>query len=305
MVTEFHPDLTKARFLPRTTALPRNLRVLRFLTGLSTRSWDKGVEIVPLSNSVSVRVWRPRSRTNPSSALLWIHGGGMVMGSAAQDNRFCRRLSEELDIFVGSVEYRLAPEHPFPAPLEDCYEALLWIVAQPGVDPTHIAIGGASAGGGLAAALALLAKERGQIRPVAQSLAYPMLDDRTIDRTDIDPRRLRMWNRRSNRFGWEAYLGTTCRDHVPPLAAPSRYEDLSGLPPAWIGVGTNDLFHDEDVAYAQRLRAAGVPCELTVVSGAYHGFDLIESKTAVAKGFIRAQTLFLQRALSGEATGNL
>lgn len=295
--SEFHPELTKARFLPRTTALPWNLKVLRFLTRLSARSWDKGVEIVPLANSVSVRVWRPRSRTDPSPALLWIHGGGMVMGSAAQDNRFCRRLSEKLNIFVSSVEYRLAPEHPFPAPLEDCYQALVWLAAQPDIDPARIAIGGASSGGGLAAALALLAKERGPVRPVAQLLAYPMLDDRTIDRTDVDRRHLRMWNQRSNRFGWEAYLGAAGRDHVSPLAAPSRSDDLSGLPPAWIGVGTNDLFHDEDVAYAQELDAAGVPCELNVVPGAYHGFNLIESKTEVARAFTRAQTAFLQSAL--------
>jgi acetyl esterase/lipase len=172
------------------------------------------------------------------------------------------------------VEYRRAPEHPFPTPLEDCYTALQWLARQPDIDPARIAIGGESAGAGLAAAVALLAKERGEIHPVLQLLSYPMLDDRTTTRTDIDPRRLRIWSPGSNRFGWRAYLGPATADGgVSPLAAPARYDDLAGLPPAWIGVGTNDLFHDEDVTYARRLQQAGVASTLHVVPGAYHNFD--------------------------------
>ena len=139
-----------------------------------------------------------------------------MLGDAAQDSRFCRRIAEQLNIVVVSVEYRLAAEHPFPTPLEDCYTALQWIARQPAIDPARIAVGGASAGGGLAAALALLAKERGEIRPVLQLLSYPMLDDRTTTRTDIDPRRLRIWSPGSNRFGWRAYLGATASDGNVP-----------------------------------------------------------------------------------------
>ncbi|MGX9901144.1 alpha/beta hydrolase fold domain-containing protein [Arthrobacter sp. SA17] len=171
--------------------------------------------------NVSVHVFRPASARAGTPALLWIHGGGMVLGAAAQDSRFCRRVADELNIVVVSVEYRLAPEHSFPIPLEDCYTALQWLARQPDVDPANIAIGGQSAGGGLAAALALLAKERGEIRPVLQLLSYPMLDDRTTIRTDIDPRWLRIWSPRSNRFGWRAYLGEATADaNVPRWQRP-------------------------------------------------------------------------------------
>jgi acetyl esterase/lipase len=253
-----------------------------------------------VDTDVSVHVFRPASARPRTPALLWIHGGGMVLGDAAQDSRFCRRIAEQLNIVVVSVEYRLAPEHPFPTPLEDCYAALRWLARQADIDPARIAVGGASAGGGLAAALALLAKERGEIRPVLQLLSYPMLDDRTTTRTDIDPRRLRVWSPYSNRFGWRAYLGPATADgNVPPLAAPARYDDLSGLPPAWIGVGTNDLFHDEDVTYARRLQQAGVDCTLHVVPGAYHNFDSIEPKTGLSQAFVEAQTTALDEALNG------
>jgi acetyl esterase/lipase len=194
------------------------------------------------------------------------------------------------------VEYRLAPEHPFPVPLEDCYAALQWLADLPEVDANRIAIKGESAGAGLAAALALLAKERGGVRPVFQMLSYPMLDDRTTARRDIDPGSLRMWGQKSNRFGWESYLGPAAAD-VPPLAAAARYDDLAGVAPAWIGVGTNDLFHDEDVAYAKRLQAAGVPCELHVVEGAYHGFDFTEQRADISRAYQEAQITTLERAL--------
>jgi acetyl esterase/lipase len=296
----FNPQLTRARFLPRTTVLPWNLRIIRMLTSLSSRREPDGVEVVSLGDAVSIRLWRLPSSPPASPALLWIHGGGMVMGSAAQDDRQCCRLAHETGVMVGAVDYRLAPEYPFPTPLEDCYRALAWLAAQPDIDTTRLAVGGASAGGGLAAAVALLAQERGEFHLSAQILAYPMLDDRTTERTDIDGRRVRMWNQRSNRYGWNAYLGPHRRGAVPPLAAPARYDDLSGLPPAWIGVGTNDLFHDEDVAYANRLRGAGVPCELHEVPGAYHAFDLIESKAAISVAFTRSWTNFLRKALQGE-----
>jgi acetyl esterase/lipase len=254
------------------------------------------VQVAAVDQHAAVRVFRPRSGRTPAPALLWIHGGGYVTGRAAAEDRFCREAAGRLDAVVAAVDYRLAPEHPFPAALDDCYAALRWLAADPGVDPARIAIGGASAGGGLAAALALLARERGEITPACQLLVYPMLDDRTADRTDIDPRTLRVWSQRSNRFGWRSYLGQAVR-HPPHLAAPARCDDLAGLPPTWIGVGTRDLFHDESLDYAARLAAAGVACTLLTVPGAYHGFDILEPSAAVSKDFRSAQLSALDTAL--------
>ena len=296
----FNPQLRAARFLPRTIITARTLPTLRLLTKLTTRSRRPDAEVVRVNDDVSVHVFRPASARPQSPALLWIHGGGMVLGDAGQDSAFCRRIADELGIVVVSVEYRLAPEHPFPTPLEDSYTALQWLADQPEIDPARIAIGGQSAGAGLAAALALLAKERGEIRPVLQLLSYPMLDDRTTTRTDIDPRSLRIWSPASNRFGWRSYLGTAAPDgNVSPLAAPARSDDLSSLPPAWIGVGTNDLFHDEDVTYARRLQQAGVATTLHVVPGAYHNFDSLEAQAAVSRAFVKAQITALDEALNG------
>ncbi len=235
------------------------------------------------------------SGTGP--ALLWIHGGGYVIGSAAQDDQLCRRFASELGATVASVDYRLAPENPYPVPLEDCYTALAWLVGLPSVDPARVAIGGASAGGGLAAALALLARDRGEIPLAAQLLVYPMLDDRTVDRDDLDNPGHRLWNQSSNKFGWACYLA----DADPDVAVPARREDLSGLPPAWMGVGTLDLFHDEDLAYAERLRAAGVPCQVEVVSGAFHGFDGIVPKAEVSQSFFNSQCAVLREAFAPAA----
>jgi acetyl esterase/lipase len=247
---------------------------------------------------VTVRVHRPTAGESPWPALLWIHGGGYVIGTAAQDDDLCRDLAGQLGIMVAAVDYRLAPERPFPVPLHDCYDALTWLAGRPDVDPDHLAVGGGSAGGGLAAALALLARDRGEIAPVLQLLSYPMLDDRTAVRTDIDERHLRLWSNRANRFGWEAYTGQAPGSAgISPLAAPARCDDLSGLPPAWIGVGTLDLFYEEDRAYAERLGAAGVECQLEVVPGAFHGFDSVAPTSGVARRFRAAQVAALEAAL--------
>ncbi|WP_436790172.1 alpha/beta hydrolase [Yinghuangia sp. YIM S10712] len=295
----FHHDLRRARFMPRTTPVgPRSLGLIRKMEARTRNRPPSNGMIARVNADVTVRVFRPESAEYPTPAMLWIHGGGYVLGSAMQDDADCRSLAQRLGIVVASVEYRLAPEHPFPTPLEDCYAALLWLAVQPDVNPERIAIGGASAGGGLAAALTLLARERDAVSPVMQLLSYPMLDDRTTARTDIDQRTLRMWNQNSNRIGWRAYLGEMSGPNVSPLAAPARYKDLAGLPPTWIGVGTNDLFHDENVTYAQRLREAGVPTTLHVVPGAYHAFDRLEAGAAVSRAFLNARTTALREALA-------
>ena len=233
-----------------------------------------------------------RRAPEPGPALLWIHGGGYVIGSAAQDDPVCRRFARELGITVAAVDYRLAPEHPHPIPLEDCYAALAWLARLPSVDPARVAIGGASAGGGLAAALALLARDRGEIarRSTAAGVSDARRPHRPRGTASTDPHH-RLWTQQSNVYGWSSYVG----DADPDVAVPARRDDLSGLPPAWIGVGTNDLFHDEDVEYAERLKAAGVPCEVEIVPGAFHGFDAMVAKAPVSKAFFASQVDWLRR----------
>jgi acetyl esterase/lipase len=214
-----------------------------------------------------------------------------------------QRLVVAVGCAVVSVEYRLAPEHPFPAPLEDCYAALTWTTAQAatlGIDPHRVAVGGASAGGGLAAGLALLARDRREVAIAFQFLIYPMLDDRTVtpsSRAVTDPR---VWNLAANRNGWRAYLGTEPGGaEVSPYAAPARGEDLRNLPPAYISVGTHDLFFAEDVAFTQQLTAADVPVELHAYPGAFHGAEVLVPSAALSRRMIADQEDALRRALGG------
>jgi len=289
---DVHPELRRiARFTPRHLVGPRTFRLIRALQALRQRRTPSDAEVITLSSGAGVRLFRAAGGLEPTPALLWIHGGGYVIGTAQQDDRLCHQFSARLGITVASVDYRLAPEHPYPVPLEDCYTALTWLAGLPAVDRGRIAIGGASAGGGLAAALALLARDRGEVTPIFQLLAYPMLDDRSS--TAADKPNYRLWNTQSNHFGWTAYLG----DADPQIAVPARRDDLSGLAPAWIGVGTNDLFRDEDLAYAERLRSAGVPCAVEVVPGVFHGFDVIVSKAQVSQRFFDSECDSLRAAL--------
>jgi acetyl esterase/lipase len=234
---------------------------------------------------VTVRIFRNPTGGAPLPCLYWIHGGGYMFGSALMDDPRIDRWVETFDCVVVSVEYRLAPEHPYPAPLDDCYAGLVWTFRQSaslGVDPSRIIIGGASAGGGLAAALALLARDRGEVPVAYQLLIYPMIDDRnlTVSSSFAPP----VWSRDANRLGWRAYLGAD-RDggDVPAYAAPARATDLAGLPAALIAVGTADVFRDEDIDYARRLLEAGVPTELHVYPGAPHGFEMLAAASSVAQ----------------------
>ena len=297
--SDFHPDLQKvAKRIPRTLINAKTLPVIRGVQRLYSRRVPPDVEVLTLPSGAGVRLHRPPYGTGPGPAVLWVHGGGYVIGTPAQDDANCSRLSRELGATVAAVRYRLAPEHPYPAALEDCYSALTWLHGLPAVDPARVAIGGASAGGGLAAALALLARDRAEVPVVAQLLVYPMLDDRSGDGVGADDANHRLWTRSSNRYGWRCYLG----DADPNVAVPARHDDLRGLPQAWIGVGTFDLFHDEDLDYAARLRAAGVPCDVEVVDGAFHGFDGIAAKAPVSKAFFASQLDFLRRTLTQTET---
>lgn len=232
----------------------------------------------PEGATVDVVVYDGGPRSTPTGVLLWIHGGGHLVGDPGLDHAWCSRVVTEVGVPVVSVDYRLAPEDPYPADLDDCWAALRWLQTHTdelGVDPARIAVGGGSAGGGLAAALVQRAHDAGH--PVAfQLLEYPMLDDRTALVGDHAGRGRFVWTPRMNRRAWTAYLGRPAgAEDVLPGAAPARRVDLAGLPPAWIGVGDQDLFHDEDLAYARRLRTAGVPCELHVEPAMYHGADAV------------------------------
>lgn len=250
---------------------------------------------------IRLRIYKPKSTATPTPVLIWLHGGGYVIGNPETDDRRCAQYVRELGISVVSVDYRLAPKHPFPAALNDSYAALKWVASRSqahGFDAKRIALGGGSAGGGLAAALAHLAHDRQEIKPVFQLLAYPMLDDRAVLRPDLDDRYNVTSTKKSIRFGWESYLGKGCgAKHVPVYAVPARRTDLSGLPSAWIGVGSLDVFHDEDVAYAQRLTAFGIECETVIVSNAFHGFDDFNPQTPMIQEFRKSQIAALKKYL--------
>lgn len=221
----------------------------------------------------------PSTGAGARPAVLEIHGGGYVLGSADMSDASNRAMALEQDCVVLSVDYRLAPETPWPGALEDCHAALVWLHANAdalGVDPARIAVAGASAGGGHAAALALCARDRGGPSLCFQLLDFPMLDDRTCTSEDPHPHCGHfVWTPEKNRFGWGALLG--CEPggaDVPEHAVPARRQDLSGLPPACMVIGALDLFLEETLDYARRLVRAGVPVELHVIPGAYHGFGI-------------------------------
>ncbi len=253
------------------------------------------VPVTATAPAVTVLTYQAATRPTPSGALLWIHGGGTIMGAARDCHVLCSRIAEELGLLVVNVEYRLAPENSYPAALDDCYRALRWLhdnATDLGIDPARIAVGGQSAGGGLAATVVQRAHDT-KVPVRFQLLLYPMLDDRTVLPAEAPGRRAYTWTAASNHFAWTAYLGHPPRDQDErPYIAAARRGDLTGLPPAWIGVGDIDLFHHEDVAYARRLRESGVECELLVEPGMYHGADeLLDGRAA-------SMTAFRSRALA-------
>lgn len=250
---------------------------------------------------VMVRIYQPETRPDKLPALLWIHGGGYVLGSVQGDDLKAKGMALALNCVVASVEYRLAPEHPFPAPLEDCYAALKWLAGsadQFGINSARIAIGGASAGGGLAAGLGLLARDRAEVNVCYQLLIYPMINDSNVEQAGPDVPETPLWTRASNLVGWRSYLQQEPgSEGVSAYAAAIRAEDVRGLPPTYIGVGTPDLFRDEDIAYAQRLMNAGVPTELHVYADGFHGFDAFAPESDAAQRFAAEHTRLLARAL--------
>lgn len=245
----------------------------------------------------------PTAEHSDRGAMLHIHGGGFVKGSPDQVLGRLREQANSLGCVIASVDYALAPEFPFPAAIEDCYAALLWLHEHAQtyrVDRTRIGVAGESAGGGLAAALALLTRDRNGPSLAFQNLLYPMLDDRTgLAADEQNPFAGQfVWPRESNSFGWGGLLGDLRGgDEVSPYAAPSRARSLSNLPPTYIAVGALDLLVDEDIAYAVRLNRAGVPVELAVYQGAVHGFNQAP-EAAVSTRATEDRMKALARALS-------
>jgi acetyl esterase/lipase len=251
-------------------------------------SVDKKVPGPKGAPDVFLRIYQPTDRPATLPAL-------------ERDDLLAKHLARVGQCVVASVEYRLAPEHPFPAPVEDCYAALKWLAsnsADLGVNKSRIAIGGASAGGGLAAGLAVLTRDRAEIELAFQLLIYPMIDDRNVAPASATAPDTYVWTRENNLMGWQAYLGQKPGGKdVSPYAAASRATDLKGLAPAYIPVGDLDLFLDENITYAQRLLAAGVPTELHVYPGAFHGFNGFVPNAEVSRRFNGDRDNALKRML--------
>lgn len=303
---------TRAPVAPELVALDRQFgslpingwtyRVFRLLSRFVTPKVDlSGVTVTELRDAgPGMFMVRPDEVRVPG-ALLFIHGGGYVVGSPNDAFGKAALLARAIGVTVYANRYRLGPQHPFPAPIDDCVAAWRWLLEHAesqGIDPAKIIVGGASAGGGHAAATVQRIHDEGGPQPAAQLLVYPMLDDRTAIRDDLDGPSHRVWSNANNLFGWSSHLGHAPGEASPSYAVPARREDLSGLPPAWIGVGTPDLFLDEDRDYAQRLRDAGVDVSYVEVDGGIHGFDAFGAELPISKAFDAHIVDFVKRFVS-------
>ncbi|MGW2516884.1 alpha/beta hydrolase [Streptomyces sp. NPDC001617] len=266
---------------------------------------DRAVPGPENAPDISLLIARPAAPVSagPRPVIYHVHGGGMVLGNNRVGVDVPLAWGRELDAVVVSVEYRLAPEHPHPAPIEDVYAGLLWTAEHAeefGGDPERIVIAGASAGGGLSAALALLTRDRKGPRPIGQVLMCPMLDDRNDTPSTYQMAGLGVWDRTANETGWTALLGAERGGpDVSPYAAPARAEDLTGLPPAFLDVGSAETFRDEAVAFASRIWQSGGIAELHVWPGGFHGFDGFAPQAALSQAARAAQVDWLRRLING------
>jgi acetyl esterase/lipase len=250
---------------------------------------------------VSLLICRPTGAARPLPAVYHTHGGGMMLGDNRTGLPEMLDWAQELGLVVVSVEYRLAPEHPDPAPVQDCYAGLVWTAknaGELGIDPDRILVAGGSAGGGLAAGVALLARDLGGPALIGQVLICPMLDDRNNTPSSRQMAGLGVWDRTANDTGWTALLGDRRGGpDVAPYAAPARATDLSGLPPAFIDVGSAETFRDEDIHYATRIWQAGGRAELHVWPGGFHGFDGFAPQAVLSREARDARLRWLRRLL--------
>ena len=301
MPSRITPDLIPMMRQPNPAAPPPSNEELR-----RDAAFDVTERLVPGPSGapdVPLLICRPTAVSTPTAAVYHVHGGGMIVG----DNRLglpkILDWAQDLGLAVVSVEYRLAPETPHPGPVEDCYAGLAWTAAHAGelgIDSGRIVIAGGSAGGGLAAAVALLARDRGGPALAGQLLMSPMLDDRNDTPSARQMAGRGIWDRSANETGWTALLGAARGGpEVSPYAAPARAADLSGLPPAFIDVGSAETFRDEDVTYASRIWQAGGVAELHVWPGGFHGFTTMAPEAAVSRQAAAAQLSWLRRLLGG------
>ena len=261
------------------------------------------------ATEISVLICLPIAAREPTAVVYHLHGGGLIGGNKRLTVSEALDWAEDLDLAVVAVDYRLAPEHPYPAPVEDCYTGLVWIAehgAELNVDPSRIVIAGVSAGAGLAAAVALLARDRFGPSLIGQLLAAPMLDDRNDSFSARQLAGRGVWDRTSNETGWTALLGhARGGPDVSPYAAPARATDLSGLPPTYIDVGSAETFRDECVAYATRIWQAGGVAELHVWPGGFHGYAGMAPNARISRQTVTARLSWLQRLLRPVVTTDL
>ncbi len=250
---------------------------------------------------VPIRIYRPTNSTALVPGLLYIHGGGFTLGDLNSEHAACLYIVEKVGCVLVSVDYRLAPEHPFPAAPEDCYAALTWMATHSqelGIDSSRIGVQGGSAGGGLCAAVALMARDRKEVKLIFQLPMCACLDDRHITPSSHQiADEAMVWGRPASLKGWQAYLGADHQGEVSAYAAPARAEDLSGLPPTYMTVGTLDMMRDENIDYAQRLMQADVPTELHVYPGGFHGFEGMVPNAAISVRATNEQIQALKRGL--------
>lgn len=286
--------------LMRQSTLP--LPIDELLAGRAIDHTEHSIAGATGDPDVILSVFTPHGLTGPAPAVFHIHGGGMILGDRFFGIDGVLDWVVQFGLVAVSAEYRLAPEDPHPAPIEDCYAGLVWTAAHAaelGIDPKRLVVGGTSAGGGLAAGVALLSRDRGGPALAGQWLSCPMLDDRdhtVSSRQYVDGT---VWPGVSNSTGWTALLGADYQgENVSIYAAPARATDLAHLPPAFIDVGSAEVFRDEDVAYASALWTAGVQAELHVWAGGYHGFEAFGPLAAVSAAARDARTDWLRRLLA-------
>lgn len=263
--------------------------------------YDIRIENETGPEGLRLRIYDPVSKPDLLPAILWMHAGGYVVGLPEQDEAQSIRLAKEVGAVVVAVDYRLAPENPYPAAIEDCYVALQWLAknaAELGVDPERIATAGASAGGGMATALAMMTRDRKGPAIAFQMLIYPLLDDRMTTPAYSEEFDKRFWNPDANRDAWRLLLKDVDRYDVPVYLAPARETNLAGLPPAYLCVGELDPFRDDVLDYAARLARAKVPVELHLYPGAFHLFDMVAAETALGKRAVDEYVRALSEALA-------
>ncbi len=260
---------------------------------------DSEIPGPPHAPAIPVRIYKPKDSGTPLPALVYFHGGAFVIGDMYLEEHRCLRLAADAGCVVVSVDYRLAPENPFPAGVEDCYCAVAWVGAHTkelGIDIDRIGVGGASAGGALSAAVAQMARDRSGVPLALQLLIYPVIDDRMETASMKAFSSTPVWNSGSNAQMWDHYLGVK-RDYVSNYAAPGRAADLADLPPAYIMTAELDPLRDEGIAYGQRLMQAGVSAELHCFAGACHGFDLLAPGIELSRRAVDEQVSAVVRAL--------